>query len=780
MYTQRMNRSPTWRWDWPATGLLLLLIQSSAARLVSTDWTPFLYFTETLAALGTILGSLLGYSGFRRRAVLWLGAGYTLTLIPWQLTGAVDLDLPLRERLAEVGTRLLVSMGQFLQRQPVDDPLFFVAFVSLLFWIIAVVAGYWLVRHNSFLPAVLPAGVGLLIVQAYDHFEPRRMWWLATYLIFALLLLGRLYYLESRAGWKKRRVFTTSDTELDVNNGLLATAILVVVVAWLLPISIANVETAAQTWERVTRPFRERFSNAVSALESPYGGGGKGDFYGQELALGRSGALGDATVFTVRVISGAVPIPRFYWRGRVYDFYSNGQWTLTEKATQDFLPGKPALEIPDRENRTEVRLTFITQFAYEKLLYTPSQPIWVDRPGTLRVTRLPGTALDPLAWETARPLSSGDDYQVRAALANPSIEELRAAGSAYPQWVLDRYLQIPGEIAPRIREQAASLTLGVESPYDKAAVITNYLRQDIQYQDVLDPAPKGIDPILWVMFDYKKGFCNYYATAEVLMLRSIGIPARMAVGFAQGEYDQESKSYTVRKKEAHAWPEVYFPGIGWVEFEPTGNQDPLVRREASSQGPAGSGLPGLSPTPSEAPRDQTNRADELLAGEDVAPTPFNRTPLGRGLIIGIPLAAAVLFVLANRRYGLIGRLPVYLKTNYERQGMSAPQWLDRWARWMGLTPIERSFEVVNLSLYWLRVPQPVHATAAERARELERALPSAAEAIEALASEHQTALFTPRPADASRARRAGWTILLHAMRARLKSAWSRLIDQIGL
>jgi len=773
-----MDRKPTWRWDWPAAGLLLLLIQSSAARLVSTDWTPFLYFTETLAALGAILGLLLGYSGFRRRGVLWLGTGYTLTLIPWQLTGAVDLDLPMRERLAEVGARLSASMEQFLQRQPADDPLFFVAFVSLLFWIIAIVAGYWLVRHNSFLPAVLPAGVGLLIVQAYDHYEPRRMWWLATYLVFALLLLGRLYYLESRAGWKKRRVFTTSDTELDFNNGLLATAVLVVVVAWLLPISIASVETATQTWERMTRSFRERFSNAVSALESPYGAGGTGDFYSQELVLGRSGALGDATVFTVKVNSGAAPIPRYYWRGRVYNFYSNGQWTLTENATQDFLPGQPPLEIPDGENRAELRLTFTTQFAYEKLLYAPSQPIWIDRPGNLQVTRIQGTALDLLAWETTRPLSNGDDYQVRAALANPSIEELRAAGREYPQWVLDRYLQIPEEIAPRIREYAAGLTLGIESPYDQVAVITNYLRQDIKYQDVLDPVPKDIDPIVWVMFDYKKGFCNYYATAEVLMLRSIGIPARLAVGFAQGEYDQDSRTYTVRKKEAHAWPEVYFPGIGWVEFEPTGNQDPLIRPETSSQGPAQNGLPG--PTPSAAPQDEINRADELLAGEDAASIPFNRTPLGRGLIIGIPLAAVILFALANRRYGLIGRLPVYLKTNYERQGMPAPQWLERWARWMGLNPIERSFEVVNLSLYWLAAPRPVHATAAERARALARALPSAAVAIEALASEHQTALFTPRPADPARARRAGWTILLHTMRARLKSAWVRLRDQIGL
>lgn len=777
-----MDPKPAWRWDWPAAILVFLLIESSAARLVTTDWTPFLYFTESLAALGTLLGLLLGHSSFRR-GVLWLAAGYTLTLIPWQLTGAVDLDLPMRERLAEVGVRLLSSLGEFLQRRPVADPLFFVAFVSLLFWILSVAAGYWLVRHHHFLAATVPAGIGLLVVQAYDHFEPRRLWWLATYLVFALLLLGRLYFLESRAGWKKRRLFTSSDTELDVSNGLLAAAVLVVLAAWLLPISASNLESAAHTWERAIRPIRERFSNAVSALESPYGAGGNGDFFGEGLSLGRSGSLGDATVLTVRLTSAAPRIPRFYWRGRVYDFYEDGRWSLTDMSTQDFEPGQEPLEIPEGGDRTDVTLTFASEFASESLLYAPSQPIWVDRPGRLQVTRLPGTALDVLAWEATPALSFGEHYQVRAAVAGPSIAELRAAGDEYPQWVLDRYLQIPATIAPRIRERAERVTLGLETPYDKVTAITNYLRQDIKYQDVLDPAPKNIDPILWVMFEYKKGFCNYYATAEVLMLRSIGIPARLAVGFAQGEYDQPEQTYTVRKKDAHAWPEVYFPGVGWVEFEPTGNQDPLIRPEAPLQAPADGGTQGPIAGPLgelQAEPERPNRADELLADEEVRPIPFSRTPLGRRLLIGVPLAAAILLVLADRRYGLIGRLPVYLKTNYERQGMPAPAWLERWARWMGLNSIERSFEVVNLSLNWLGVGQPVHATAAERARALAGALPSASAAIQALAAEHQTALFTPRPADPARARSASQTILLHTMRARLHAAWVRLRDQIGL
>ncbi len=164
-------------------------------------------------------------------------------------------------------------------------------------------------------------------------------------------------------------------------------------------------------------------------------------------------------------------------------------------------------------------------------------------------------------------------------IANPSIEELRAAGTEYPEWVTDRYLQIPAGNRPAIKGTRRTHYSRVHiTPYDKAQAITTYLRNEIQYTSKLTKSPPSFeDPLVWVLFEYKKGFCMYYASAEVLMLRTLGIPARMAVGFAEGEFDLQRDRYTVARFNSHAWPEVYFPGIGWVEFEPTGNQDPLNR-----------------------------------------------------------------------------------------------------------------------------------------------------------------------------------------------------------
>src|SRR5512143_444961 len=128
-----MGIALTRKWDWLTAILLFLMLQVSASRLVTTNWAPYLYFAETLAGMGTILGLALGASRFRRSGIVWLSFLYTLFVVPWQISSA-SKEKQLLDRLVEVGRILSVSLGQFMARQPVKDSLFFVAFVALVFW----------------------------------------------------------------------------------------------------------------------------------------------------------------------------------------------------------------------------------------------------------------------------------------------------------------------------------------------------------------------------------------------------------------------------------------------------------------------------------------------------------------------------------------------------------------------------------------------------------------------------------------------------------------------
>src|SRR3972149_7569533 len=112
--------------------------------------------------------------------------------------------------------------------------------------------------------------------------------------------------------------------------------------------------------------------------------------------------------------------------------------------------------------------------------------------------------------------------------------------------------------------------------YDKAKAIEAYLRT-YPYDLEVPAPPEGQDVADYFLFDLKKGYCDYYATAMVVLARSSGVPARFVLGYSPGSYDAPNAQYVVRELNAHSWVEVYFPGMGWVEFEPTASQPEIDR-----------------------------------------------------------------------------------------------------------------------------------------------------------------------------------------------------------
>ncbi len=177
----------------------------------------------------------------------------------------------------------------------------------------------------------------------------------------------------------------------------------------------------------------------------------------------------------------------------------------------------------------------------------------------------------------ARDLDNGDAYTFVSAATKASIQDLENASADYPPEVVDKFLQIPPEFSPRVRGLAQELTAASVTPYEKAKAIETYLRT-LPYDDAIAAPPAGVDPLEYFLFDIKRGYCDYYATAMAMMLRTVGVPARTASGYAEGLFDEESQSYFITQRDAHTWVEVFFPEYGWIEFEPTAGESPLDRQ----------------------------------------------------------------------------------------------------------------------------------------------------------------------------------------------------------
>jgi len=272
------------------------------------------------------------------------------------------------------------------------------------------------------------------------------------------------------------------------------------------------------------------------------------------------GRLGNAPVMYVRTGAPA------YWRGLVFDHYENGVWTASNRSyitLQPYIPPRFLPPAPPNNNGTFVQvfrvvrpLPGVISAAYPiQSLYAPVSALREDAYGTFR---------------TPDVLRPGQTYSVVSYLPNITASELSQDPYLFnPPDENPAYLD-KGSLSAEAKALAERVTHDHSSnQYELVMALTTYLQQNFQYTQQLGHVPAGRDPIDWFLFDVKQGYCEQFATAEVMLLRSLGIPARLATGYSTGDYNPVLDQAVVRERDAHAWVEVFFANHGWVPVDPS-------------------------------------------------------------------------------------------------------------------------------------------------------------------------------------------------------------------
>ncbi|HEY4912555.1 MAG TPA: transglutaminaseTgpA domain-containing protein, partial [Candidatus Dormibacteraeota bacterium] len=297
------------------------------------------------------------------------------------------------------------------------------------------------------------------------------------------------------------------------------------------------------------------------------------------------GRLGDSPVMYVRTAAPA------YWRGLVFDTYQGGVWTTSAhgfRTMQPFIPPRLLPPAPPNNLGTFVQvfrvlrpLPGVISAAYPiQSLYAPVTSLREDAYGTFFTPDL---------------LRPGQTYSVVSYLPNLTAKELQSdIGLSLTDGVGPSYLT-DGGLSQRARELAQTAVAGhTTNEFDEVMALTNYLQSNFGYSQQLGHVPAGRDPVDWFLFDVKIGYCEQFATAETLMLRSLGIPARLATGYSTGSYDPVLDQSVVRERDAHAWVEVWFPNDGWVPVDPSPGFSALAATQFPSHWAAG-GIARLIP-----------------------------------------------------------------------------------------------------------------------------------------------------------------------------------------
>jgi transglutaminase-like putative cysteine protease len=768
-----MKNAPVKRWDLSAAILLYLVLLLSALRLIATNWTTGLNTALVLTLFGVPLGLALGASRFRPAAASLLALGYSLVLYPWTIGVVLYKNIPWGERLLSILGRLGVSLNIFFQKKPVEDTLFFIVLSALIFWIISLLAGYQWARHENLGAVLLPTWVILVIIQVYDNIRYNRSVFLVLCMFFSLLLVGRRFILQKRRFWKENRILHSEESNKDMNLMLTIFASAILLLAWIIPVPNQPILFVEYVWDRVTEPWQatqKNLGNAVAGLEGTTSSSSYDYYSSDQLELGQKAITGNAVLFNVKTPPEPVIVP-YYWRVRTYDQYNSTEWSNSAHNHQQIVP---ELQLPDLGMHLPSEYIFSVFQGHINNLMTPAQTVWISRPVEVAIFQAGEDEVDPILMRANISLQAGEQYRVQAIRSNPTILELRQAGVEYPDWVKRHYLQLPENLSSEVRTLAAELVSGQETPYDKTTAITNYLRREITYSKVVSRPPFGADVLEWFLLDYKQGYCNYYATAEVILLRVMGIPARMVVGFSQGEMDASAQnSWIIRQKDAHAWPEVYFPGTGWVEFEPTSSQ-PIITRPS-----------GIVPLFNDNPTPASNIVPELDGGEETNhspdPTPVVEDPTPEPgsedgtsapvfvyLVFGCLIIGLSGFLLWRRQVQLRTTptpLPIRWKESLERNSIKVPGWLKRWAALAAEAPIQRDFKVIYQSLRRLGKAARPADTPLAASLALMEILPVVSNEIISLRDEYQKFMFSQQVEDTALAHRASLTIRQQTNRA---------------
>ena len=192
--------------------------------------------------------------------------------------------------------------------------------------------------------------------------------------------------------------------------------------------------------------------------------------------------------------------------------------------------------------------------------------------GGITVRRKDPEVPDVVSFEFGKRLQENEVYHMRSYLSEATTEQLREAGTDYGGFIKDHYLQLPSTFPQRVRDMAVSLTQNAETPVDKAVAIREFLRGDTYtYSQDIQKPPPGSDGVEHFLFESGQGYSDYFASSMAVMLRAVGVPARMVAGYAPGELHEESGLNAVKDSDSHGWTQVYFPKYGWIDFEPTPN-----------------------------------------------------------------------------------------------------------------------------------------------------------------------------------------------------------------
>ncbi|MCY4091904.1 MAG: transglutaminaseTgpA domain-containing protein [Caldilineaceae bacterium] len=567
----------------------ILALSLSGAGWTGTMRMEMLIF---VVAGAIAMGSLMAFSRFDSFFMLSHSFATGLAWVFYLMTFLVrdeervhaftDRGIPeLQARAYFLLERWLDWVEAAINQHASNDNVVFIFEISYLVWWLTYLGVWSVFRHGHVWRGVLMAGIALLV---NTHYAPNSViGFLVAYCIIALLLLAWTTLIDHRQRWRTLRINFNEDINFDFMRSGFMYTMAVIALAFIAPNMGRNL-----VFHDLLQPINYRWEEALQEWNRLYQGLNRQGRavqtgFGRTLTLG-----GERSVSNLPIMDVTGPQGR-YWRAVAFDRFTGRQWINTSEEENTYRANE-SIPVTLWTARTPITQTITIRTSTGNVLLAMPDVVQASIPlttlhqdydnGAGDAAASAGAALPgdgELTWARSRiTLEEGDSYEVISNQTVVSIRELREMEADYPAQILDRYLQLPDSFSPRVAELAAEVMAGAPTTYDKIKALERYLRA-FEYDEGITAPAADVDPLEYFLFDIQRGYCDYYASAMATMLRSQGIPARTASGYAEGAFDPETNTVFLTEQDAHTWVEVYFPQYGWIEFEPTAGESTLDR-----------------------------------------------------------------------------------------------------------------------------------------------------------------------------------------------------------
>lgn len=545
------------REGWLSVALLAAVLWCVVHSVYEAQWADNLDLLVPMTWVMMGVGIMVAKSGLRPAAGHVLAAIIGLLLIVERFGGRMTADT-WEVKLNELTWHVVTWVEAIAAGGNSRDNVMFAMFMAAL----SVTLGYvtaWLVFAKGRGGAAVVISAALLLLHlSYSYSSLNYHFYLL--LFFGLLLLVRLELSRRQQFWDSAGLAVQGQV---VRNVVLTSAAAIGIVLLLARQGPADQPTAMM--EPVWSRFLDTWQRGQSHIDRMFGGVQGPPVVVVGLAFGNTMQPRDNfELGTNPVLKIESPRAR-YWRTMSYAVYT-GQGMVSGDVFGDRFEADVPLPVPfgATEAREEIQQRITVLANQSNLVFASDTPVRVDLPTLIEWRE---TQEDPAVVRLATMLRKGQQYTVTSLTSVASESQLRQAGDQYPPGI-EKYLQLPPDVPDRVTQLAQEVTASAQTPYDKALAIEAKLRS-MPYETKVPTPPSDQDWVDYTLFDVQTGYADSLATAMVVMLRTQGIPSRVVTGFAPGTFIEEEAAYIVFESEAHAWVEVFFPRLGWINFEPS-------------------------------------------------------------------------------------------------------------------------------------------------------------------------------------------------------------------